>query len=67
MRHHARPGHALASAIATACVIVGTQALTQVLAPTNAAPNPYRSIENWSQLPDGRMWGSTAAVDIRSH
>jgi len=29
-----------------------------------AQPNPYRTIENWAKLPDGRMWGSTSAVDI---
>ncbi len=27
-------------------------------------PNPYRTIENWAKLPEGRTWGSTAAVDI---
>ena len=25
--------------------------------PTNSLPNPYRSIENWGQLPDGRSLG----------
>jgi sugar lactone lactonase YvrE len=30
----------------------------------NSQPNPYRTIENWGQLPDGRKWGSTSAVDI---
>jgi hypothetical protein len=33
-------------------------------APTNDAPNPYRTIEGWGQLPEGRKWGSTSAVDI---
>jgi DNA-binding beta-propeller fold protein YncE len=33
-------------------------------APVNDAPNPYRTVENWAQLPAGRMWGSTSAVDI---
>jgi DNA-binding beta-propeller fold protein YncE len=36
----------------------------QTSAPTNSLPNPYRSIENWGQLPDGRVWGSTSAVAI---
>jgi len=27
-------------------------------------PNPYRTVENWFKLPDGRMWGSTSAVEI---
>jgi len=30
----------------------------------NAQPNPYRTIENWAKLPDGRTWGSAAGVDI---
>ena len=32
--------------------------------PTNSLPNPYRSIENWGTLPQGRAWGSTSAVAI---
>jgi sugar lactone lactonase YvrE len=32
--------------------------------PTNTAPNPYRTMEGWAQLPSGRTWGSTSAVDI---
>ena len=27
-------------------------------------PNPYRTIEGWARLPDGRQWGATSAVDI---
>ena len=29
-----------------------------------AQPNPYRTVEGWAQLPEGRKWGSTSAVDI---
>ena len=29
-----------------------------------AQPNPYRTVEHWLQLPEGRLWGSTSAVDI---
>jgi streptogramin lyase len=32
--------------------------------PTNDAPNPYQSVEGWAKLPEGRMWGSTSAVDV---
>ncbi|MEO8335460.1 MAG: peptidyl-alpha-hydroxyglycine alpha-amidating lyase family protein [bacterium] len=32
--------------------------------PTNDAPNPYRTVEGWAKLPDGRTWGSTSAVAI---
>jgi sugar lactone lactonase YvrE len=26
--------------------------------------NPYRATDNWAQMPAGRTWGSTSAVDI---
>ncbi len=32
--------------------------------PTNDAPNPYRTIEHWAKLPEGRKMGSTSAVDM---
>jgi outer membrane protein assembly factor BamB len=32
--------------------------------PTNDAPNPYKTIEHWAKLPDGRKMGSTSLVDI---
>jgi DNA-binding beta-propeller fold protein YncE len=35
-----------------------------VFAQENSAPNPYRAGENWGNLPVGRTWGSTSAVDI---
>jgi DNA-binding beta-propeller fold protein YncE len=31
---------------------------------TNDLPNPYRTIEKWGQLPEGRTWGSTSAIDV---
>ncbi len=33
-------------------------------APTNSLPNPYRSIEDWAKMPEGRVWGSTSGVDV---
>src|SRR6516225_10658217 len=39
-------------------------AYSQTVAPTNSAPDPYRSIEGWAKMPDGRTWGSTAGVWI---
>jgi DNA-binding beta-propeller fold protein YncE len=33
-------------------------------APTNDAPNPYRTVEGWAKLGEGRTWGSTSAVEI---
>ncbi len=31
---------------------------------TTDPPNPYRTIEGWAKLPEGRVWGATSAVDI---
>jgi sugar lactone lactonase YvrE len=64
MLHRFRTGAALALVVAIAFAIVATEALTQAVAPTNSAPNPYRTIEGWAKMPEGRIWGSTAAVDI---
>src|SRR4029450_4592546 len=36
----------------------------QDVPPTNNPPNPYRTIANYFQLPQGREWGSTSAVEI---
>jgi sugar lactone lactonase YvrE len=30
----------------------------------NSAPNPYRVVENWAQLPEGRAWGQAIGIDI---
>jgi streptogramin lyase len=32
--------------------------------PTNSLPTPYQTIKDWAKLPEGRMWGSTSAVEI---
>ena len=29
-----------------------------------AQGNPYRTVEGWAKMPEGRTWGSTSAVDI---
>jgi sugar lactone lactonase YvrE len=34
------------------------------VAPANDAPNPYTTIRDFFKLPEGRVWGSTSAVDI---
>src|SRR5262249_36455306 len=54
---------ASALVVISATAISGT-ALGQAISPTNSLPNPYRSIENWAQLPQGRIWGSTSAIGI---
>lgn len=32
--------------------------------PINSLPSPYRTIENWANLPEGRAWGSTAGIAV---
>lgn len=39
-------------------------ALIAVAALAASQPNPYRTIEGWAKMPDGRTWGATSAVDI---
>jgi streptogramin lyase len=44
-----------------------TRAVVLVMAITAwsaAQDNPYRTIEGWAKMPEGRTWGSTSAVDI---
>jgi sugar lactone lactonase YvrE len=42
----------------------GWTVYAQSAQPTNDAPNPYQTIENYFKLPEGRTWGSTSAVEI---
>ena len=43
---------------------LGGNACAQADAPQNSQPNPYRTIENWAKLPEGRTWGASAGVDV---
>ncbi len=63
MEYRAPLGRALGFAIATALVLFAGKAYDQA-GPINSAPNPYRSVENWAQMPQGRNWGSTSGVDV---
>jgi len=47
-----------------ALVATATSGFAQTVTPTNSLPNPYRAGENWAKMPEGRIWGSTSAVDI---
>jgi DNA-binding beta-propeller fold protein YncE len=61
MSSHLR--HTLGTGI-VAILAICSLSFAQTSAPTNSLPNPYRSIENWGTLPQGRAWGSTSAVTI---
>jgi DNA-binding beta-propeller fold protein YncE len=39
-------------------------AVTGLLALPHAQPNPYRTVEGWAKMPEGRSWGAASAVDI---
>ena len=41
-----------------------SQSVAQPGAPLNSVPNPYRSVENWAHMPEGRTWGSSAGVYV---
>ena len=49
---------------AISVIAISGTVLSQDLSPTNSFSNPYRAIENWGQLPQGRTWGSTSAIGI---
>jgi streptogramin lyase len=44
--------------------LVVVRLTAQATEPTNSAPNPYKTIEQFLKLPGGRTWGATSAVEI---
>lgn len=52
---------AVTALIMPSAVTTHTQGRVQ---PVNDLPNPYRTIENYFKLAEGRWWNSTSAVDI---
>jgi len=54
----------VAAVIAFLAVPAGVYVAAADVEPTNSSPNPYRTIENWAKLPEGRPWGSTAGVTV---
>jgi streptogramin lyase len=50
--------------IVIAVLGVSGEAFGQANSTPNSQPNPYRTVENWAKLPEGRTWGSTSAIDI---
>ena len=56
--------------VALLCLAVAAPSLraqhitTRDVVPINDVANPYRTVDGWAKLRDGRMWGSTSAVDI---
>lgn len=54
----------LAALLAMIALTPAAGAQAQIPIPINDLANPYRSVDGWGKLPDGRTWGSTAGVDI---
>lgn len=52
---------AVAAVLVASMTEVHAQPVTE---PTNHHPNPYRTINGFFELPDGRSWGSTSAVHV---
>jgi sugar lactone lactonase YvrE len=53
------------TAVGVVIALSGESAYTQASArPEDSLPNPYRVVENYFTLPEGRTIGSTAAIDI---
>ena len=56
--------HMLVGSLASMIAMLGAGRAAESSPPSNDLPNPYHTVTNWAQLPDGRKWGSTAGVDI---
>jgi DNA-binding beta-propeller fold protein YncE len=51
--------------VVAAVALLGWRVHAQTgMPPTNDAPNPYTTVKDFFKLPEGRVWGSTSAVDI---
>jgi DNA-binding beta-propeller fold protein YncE len=64
MRFVSRAIFAFLVVIVCAIAAHGWTGYAQAGAQPDALPNPYQLIEGWAKLPDGRMWGAPAAVEI---
>jgi sugar lactone lactonase YvrE len=64
MSHIDLPRFAFVIAIVAAFTMSAVRAYAQVDAPPNSQPNPYQTVEGWAKMPEGRVWGSTSAVEI---
>ena len=65
MSNTGRVSFALLAAIVAVIALSGGRAYTQgSVQPVNDLPNPFRRIEPWAMMPEGRTWGAIGAVDI---
>ena len=66
MPHTSGGGFRFAAAAAVIAVF-GVGAFAQDHAQPNSQPNPYRTVESWAKLPEGRVWGQVPTADVDSH
>jgi sugar lactone lactonase YvrE len=59
-----RQGFGVTGLVLIAIAGAGAQPPTDTPRPTNDLPNPFDTIEHYFQMPEGRTWGSTSAVDV---
>src|SRR5579872_1152494 len=72
IKHRASFVHLICAALAVIVSPAHAQTFSQPISeavshpkePLNALPNPYRSVENWAHMPEGRTWGSSAGVAV---
>jgi sugar lactone lactonase YvrE len=62
MSHADRLRIALGAAVVISVAVAGGNAQAQT--DPNSQPNPYRTVDNWPQLPEGRKFGQTIGVQI---
>jgi sugar lactone lactonase YvrE len=63
MQSRARISLGLAIVAATVLSLGPARAQAQD-ANVNAAPNPYKAIDDWAKLPPGRVWGMAIGIEI---
>jgi DNA-binding beta-propeller fold protein YncE len=56
--------YALAIAVIITSGLSGIRLFAQEKFDPNGAPNPYRMLDNWAQLPEGRPWGAPIGVEL---
>jgi sugar lactone lactonase YvrE len=61
MQHPSRVRLILAGAFVAAAALGAGWLEAQ---PANSQPNPYRTVEGWAKMPEGRTWGATSAVNV---
>jgi sugar lactone lactonase YvrE len=61
MQHPSRARLIFAGAVVAAAALGAGGREAQ---PANSQPNPYRTVERWPKMPEGRTWGATSAVDV---